>query len=1497
MKLKFIFSAAFFMFFSFIFSQEIVFSETMGPVSGTTSIAAHESANGFDNQELTMTSGGAANPGDVRNTQLPSPSPANNANIWLTNSPGDRGFAIENIDASGFTSLQLQFNYFKTGSGAHATLSVEYWNGSSYVAFANTDAQLFNEAATAASDWYTSKLIPVPAAAQVNNLKIRFLKTGNVGIRIDNVLMQGNAPVVDWANVESPSSASIDVGTNTVIKSRVLEAGVTNIAGASASIIAEIGYSSTNNNPKFAGWNWVTATFDSQQGMQDEYSATIGASLPIGTHYFASRFKLSGGPWRYGGYNGGFWNGTTNLNGVITVNDITVDYANVQTPETGTCVTGTTFNVYAQVYKLGLTDTPANQGAGIQAWIGYNATNNNPSTTGWTWVPATFNASGGGTNNDEYVANIGAVIPGTGTKYYASRFQLGAGTYKYGGITNDGLSGGIWDGTTYKSGVLVVTSLPVSEIDIRGGAALNQPIVSGATTTSTLNSTEFASTVIGNFQIKNYRIKNLGSATLNVSTFTKIGTNPADFTVSLGTPQSIAPGAFSDFTIKFAPLAQGDRTATIQIANNDSNENPYNILLRGNGDCAATSNSITPLSGPVGTEITVTAIFNNLVGSSVTINGVSAIVTPVDATHIKVKVPAGAQSGPLVTTNSQGCSASTPFTVIDNVISSCEGSGSTRNKIFISEVTDHGSGAHSYVELYNATGAIVNLLNYKVNIHNNGASSPTSTITLPSFNLANNTAYVVAFGGTDATTQYAAVVANITSGVGGVNGNDNIRLLDNTGTWIDQWGDTNNVPFTIAPKDYYYRRVNTGITAPSTTWNPADWDAATPVDYNDIGLYDFSAGSPPIINTQPQYTPSCRSNSFTVVAEQGVPAGNLLAYQWYSVAPNATTWTQLSNAGVFSGVTTDVLMISSMSGLQGYQFYCQVREDSNTCYTATNAVQVQLPQLITWNGSWLPTAPNSSSPVVISSNYDTATNGSFEACTLVVNSGKTLSIASGDYVSVERNLTVTGTLTIADSGSLIMISDAGTVTNTGTTNVLRTTKPYKKYDYTYWSSPVQSSNIGTTFPTWRTDRSYSFDTAAFADVSPLDGFDDNGDDWVFEGPTATMTNGKGYIVMAPTTGSFPTTKTVTFSGAVNNGLITIPLALSGDNLNTNDDFNLIGNPYPSAISATDFILANNGISGTLYFWSHVTAVNTTNPGPNYSNYDRDDYALFNLTGGTRASLTTPASSIPTGFIASGQGFFVEAETATPIVFNNSMRSKLHQNNDFFRSQNVSQVAQRDRIWLNLENEDDLFSQQLIGYFAEATLGYDRGYDGIASKTGNTVSFYSVVENENYRIQARSSFSSDDLVPLGFSTTVAGDYSIAIDNAEGQLADIQNVYLDDLLIGTIHDLKESPYLFNSNAGTFDSRFVLRYTNSFLHVPVFNAEQINVSCDNHTIHVKSSAENIASVSVIDLLGRKIFESEKLLASQYSISNLPATTEVLIVKIVLLSGEQISKKVILK
>lgn len=113
----------------------------------------------------------------------------------------------------------------------------------------------------------------------------------------------------------------------------------------------------------------------------------------------------------------------------------TVDWCNVQWPNTTqNILEGVSLDVYARVYEAGITND-VGQGANINAWVGYSATNQNPDTGSWTWVAATYNADA--VNDDEYKATLTGITPGA--YYYASRFQIGTGLFTYGG------TGGVWN--------------------------------------------------------------------------------------------------------------------------------------------------------------------------------------------------------------------------------------------------------------------------------------------------------------------------------------------------------------------------------------------------------------------------------------------------------------------------------------------------------------------------------------------------------------------------------------------------------------------------------------------------------------------------------------------------------------------------------------------------------------------------------------------------------------------------------------------------------------------------------------------------------------------------------------------------------------------------------------------------------------------------------------------------------------------------------------------
>ena len=125
------------------------------------------------------------------------------------------------------------------------------------------------------------------------------------------------------------------------------------------------------------------------------------------------------------------------------------------------------------------------------------------------------------------------------------------------------------------------------EMDVSG---LGTSIPDGDTTPQAADDTDFGTVAVaGGTNANTFTITNSGSAPLNLTgTSTPLvtigGTNAADFTLTSDASTPVLPGGgTTTFTVTFDPSAAGVRTATISIANDDSDENPYDFAIQGEG--------------------------------------------------------------------------------------------------------------------------------------------------------------------------------------------------------------------------------------------------------------------------------------------------------------------------------------------------------------------------------------------------------------------------------------------------------------------------------------------------------------------------------------------------------------------------------------------------------------------------------------------------------------------------------------------------------------------------------------------------------------------------------------------------------------------------------------------------------------------------------------------------------------------------------------------------
>ena len=491
------------------------------------------------------------------------------------------------------------------------------------------------------------------------------------------------------------------------------------------------------------------------------------------------------------------------------------------------------------------------------------------------------------------------------------------------------------------------------------------------------------------------------------------------------------------------------------------------------------------------------------------------------------------------------------------------------------------------------------------------------------------------------------------------------------------------------------------------------------------------------------------------------------------------------------------------------------------------------------------------------------------------------------------------------------------------------------YTYNYWSSPVGAQNATTNNANYKLadilkDGTNSNNPMAVNFVSSLNGNsaspislsrrwlykynnlpENDYSQWVAINHNSDILAGEGYTMKGPGSGSITDLQNYVFSGKPNNGDIELPI-------NVGNDY-LIGNPYPSALDAHQFILDNGpviegaepGITGTLYFWHHWG-------GGSHALADyQGGYATYNLSGST-PSATFPnnhpdgamggnPNKRPGRYIPVSQGFFVAGSTNGTIKFNNGQRvfakegtnsSVFLRNSDSaFEDPDNADLRMKFRIALN--SVGGIHRQLLLTIDDEATTSIDWGFDGMHNEEQIDDMFW-MIDSQKFNIQGSNDVSPQVSYPLGLSSHKEGLNTISVEDLENVPNSI-DIYVHDIEKDTYHNLRESDFQFFLPGGEFLEKFELTFgilDEGTLNTKNQNLKSLEVFYANQKeslIIVNPNIIEINSLEIVNMLGQSITiinNISELDYSEYQVENLSAGTY--IIKMDTESGS-VSKKVL--
>jgi hypothetical protein len=364
----------------------------------------------------------------------------------------------------------------------------------------------------------------------------------------------------------------------------------------------------------------------------------------------------------------------------------------------------------------------------------------------------------------------------------------------------------------------------------------------------------------------------------------------------------------------------------------------------------------------------------------------------------------------------------------------------------------------------------------------------------------------------------------------------------------------------------------------------------------------------------------------------------------------------------------------------------------------------------------------------------------------------------------------------------------------------------------------------------------------------------------------TFRSGRGYLV-AYAPGWYPDESPVThfFKGTLHNGSLNVPLVSM-----TGNTYNLIGNPYPSAID-----------------WKATEGWTRTSLEQNGDGYD---YWIYNDVAGTYGAFNSSGTSGTNGvtrYIAPGQAFFVKARSSNDLSMTNSVR--IINTQPWLKNINTNDNS----FVLKITSSANTYSDEMIVDFNEDYTG--GGSDKFWSFYTVAPEIYSVKEGNNYSIDRYNTLTDDMKVNIAAKTGVAATYTITATNiADFTLRD--KVYLLDMKTGVKTNLKQTPSY--SFAGTPDddrNRFQLIFGTS-IGTDEETVSDFTIYASDNIIYIRNDKANEPyTVMVSNMLGQIITRTQLAgnTLNQIELKRVPGVYVVTVYS----EGKLYSRKVVVK